>query len=298
MPDFTDADIEKFLQSRGVKTQSAPAPTPDASPAPTPGSAQAAPAGGGGEKPSEELDWQRRASRGVAKGAARFASNAMQLAGNVFPGMAEKMQFSPTLNRLAGQMREFGDEPSEDWAQWFGSGAGEVVPSLMMPGVGARRVAGAIASRLPATFARGGGFAPSGAARAITGTGRVVDAAAKGAEAGAIANPEDPGAGAMVGGAAGGAGAVVGPAMRSPMGQWLGGHVPTSGLSHLAATAATAAGAPPWMTYPLAHSIRWYSSPLGRKLHFAGRWITDQTGRIIGEIPPGVAGQATSQVMQ
>ena len=306
MADFTDADVEKFLQSRGIKTQSAPAPapTPEGGGAPSAGppSAQAAPVEGAKSKEDKlkeiyEGDWQARASRGVAKGVARFGSNVGQLATGLFPSLGELAGRLPeSVQRKMSEIREFGEEPSEDWAQWLGSGAGEVAPNLMLPGAGATKVAGGIASRLPATFARGGGFVPSRAANIVTGTGKAVDTIAKGAQAGAIANPDDPSTGAVVGGVAGAIPGVAGPALRTEPMKWIGGHMLPSAIS---GTLGMVAGIPPWISYPVAHSIRWHSSPIGRRLIRAGRFITDQSGRVIGEyVPGGAAGAAAGQAMQ
>ena len=305
MADFTDDDVEKFLQSRGVKTQAAPTPAPEGAP---PGSAQAAPVRDEdkGSREDEfkkrlEGDWQLRAGRGVAKGLARTASNVGRLATHLAPSLGELAGKLPEgVQRKMSEMREFGDEPSEDWAQYLGSAAGEIAPNLMLPGLGAETLAARAGTRLfPPIFTRGAGFAPATGARVARGAGRAVDVTAQGAEAGAIANPEDPETGAAVGAAAGAIPGTVGPALRSRIGRMVGSHMLPAALAGGAFHAATTAGLPHWAAYSLAiPAIRWYRSPLGLRLHRIGNYITDQSGRVIGQIPAGPAGGAASQAMQ
>lgn len=301
-------DPDAFLRSRGVKPAGQPEPTPEPKSAPPsvgPSSAEAAPTSSG--EAGEEKSFLRRLvesnpnvrfAKGAARGVTRLGMDTGRLLGNMSTTLADLPGKLPeSVQRGLSRAREFADEPSEGIAEGAGAIAGEYGPLLATPGVGAEAAAARLAARFfPPMFVRGGSFLPSAAHRAVRTAGRTVDAAAKGATAGAITNPDDPATGATVGAVGGAAMPAAGAAMRSQTGQWLGGHLLPSGLASIAASGLT--GLPPWMTFPVIHSIRWYSSPLGRKLYQSGRWITDQSGRVIGEIPAGAAGGAASQAMQ
>ena len=119
----------------------------------------------------------------------------------------------------------------------------------------------------------------------------VTEQGAKGAIGGFIADPQHPETSiptGALGGAIPGAGAAI---MNSPIGRFLGRNAIPGLASYLAYHGLTSAGLPGgWhtalgsaLTLPIAHSMRWFHSPIGRRLRQIGEKLVDETGRVIGE---------------
>ena len=204
--------------------------------------------------------------------------------------------------------RKFAAEPDEEP---LGRPVGQYGPLFLDPFAGAGEVAEGIAAkaltRMPlAKYIPGQGFVAQvgpqvpklgvkGASRVVKGAGMAGDVAgtaAGGAVGGALANPDDPGRGAVAGMVAGPAGKVLGPAFRSPTARWAASHALPLAVAE-GVTQAT--GLSRGVTYP---NIIWYYSPVGRKLHGVGDKIMDEFGRIIGRIGPMAAGYAGSAAGQ
>lgn len=304
-----DFDPIEFLRSRGIE----PAGVPKATPAPGRGEAQAAPSAPASEDDGDEKSFPRkvveglpgvRFMKGMARGTARLGTDIGSLASTVAPSLANLPNKLPDVaQRALASAKEFGEQPSEGLIEGAGSIAGEYGPLMALPGPGLEAAAARAAARyLPPMFIRGGGFVPAAVPKGVRVATRAGDQAAKGATAGAIMDPDDPASGAMTGAVAGPALGAVGAGMRTPVGKWIGGHIPASLASHGVWAAGKALGIPGPLVYPAVHSIRWYSAPIGRQIIQRGRWITDQSGRILGEVVgPGTAapvGAAASQAVQ
>ena len=183
---------------------------------------------------------------------------------------------------------------------------------MMAPGwgIGALSRAAAPATTAAPIFVRGVGWvpgattAPSWLGRAIQGTGKMAEGAVQGAEAGAIATPEDPESGAISGAVGGAIPTPLGAFARSSIGRRLGGTLPPAiatgaGLAALDALYggghaghSAAAGT---LAHLIIRNISWHGSPVGGTLYRLGNRIMDSTGRVIGSIPPGLAAQLAAK---
>jgi hypothetical protein len=264
-----------FLKKYGIddktltKTMPKPAPSlPDTTAAKTGGGGIMGTITGGIEKAHEfaggldPLD-PKEIGRGEAKAAGGLALGAAKLAGRAFPSINEALGNSPT----AQQLQQFVNRPSEGFAETAGNVATQGAAMLMGPG--GARAAGYIPKAYKYTRA------------AVEG----VEAAAKGALGGAVANPDDPATGAAWGAGGSIAGPAFGMGLRSRGGRWLGGHLPGSlagyslynllGHHDVVGSALAATGA---------HAVRWVNTPFGNKLYRFGSRLFDQTGRLVGSL--------------
>jgi hypothetical protein len=139
----------------------------------------------------------------------------------------------------------------------------------------------------PSKFVKGGKIA------------QAAETAARGAFGGALANPDDPVRGAASGAPAGFAGPLAQRAMQSPMGRFIGGHLPEATLAgvayqvlrHVPGGHAILAG----LIWP---SIHWYRSPFGRKFRQWGEHVIDEAGNILGRVNPEASGYAAGKADQ
>lgn len=281
-------DFMKSLGYPGKDATTAPPPGPGTAPAAT---AAAAPA----SDPNPTPDWQRSMGKGVAKSLAGTATALPKLANEgirlASPGLADKL--SDLAERVPGvhRMEEFAQEPSDNWAETAGYLGGEAGQLLMGPGElkwGAK-----LASKFPKAVWGGPGQGFKAVARPwLERTGRSAEGVVRGGAAGAITDPQDPAAGAVGGAALGGLAPSVGALAKSQAGQWMGGvaarNVPWAAL----AAVADHMGVPrEWLwTAGLPELLRWYHSPVGRRLTQAGRSMARAGGRGIERADPRIAG--------
>ena len=287
--------------------------------------------GQGSEKPrDEDLDWQQRAGKGVARGLATDVQELARLAQHFNPAAAARFkQEHPNVTNVMRQLRSFSEQPSTSWSESIGEAFGESLPTSFMPlGWGSKAAARAVNPLLARTGVRAaqpaqtvakyirspGPGSPGhwvqqvvspavpGSSGYLTKGGRYAKGLAKkvgtageigayGGLGGALADPEHPGQGAK----AGAAGAVAGKAgskfFRSRWGQHLGDILAREGTYRVLHDMF---GIP---YYPLAGPlIIWRSSPIGKVLRKVGGNIVDQTGRVVGAVNPMAAGMAASRL--
>ena len=129
--------------------------------------------------------------------------------------------------------------------------------------------------------------------------GRWVEGTAKGAAAGALADPDDPSAGAVIGGTTAGLLPMASAALRSRALRRAGGFALPSAATGAAIHLGAGLGLPKQMVIGAAiHNIRWHSSPAGRVLYRWGRYLTDRTGKMVGEISAPLAGYGAGSLME
>lgn len=279
-------DADRLLKKYGA---------PAAAPAPTAASASS--------PRDEDLDWQQRAGKGVAKSLAETATAIPQLAN------AGIRYFSPStasqLDEMAEQipgvkrMEKFAAEPSTSWAETGGRIGGEL--AQVLPGAGAAKLAPWLAKVAPQAmvkpvFAAGRGF--TAAPRTLpTAAANTAEAAARGAAGGAITDPQHPARGAAIGAGTAGLAGVAGQALRSQVGQWLSDHLARYGPSVAIHEAARLFGVPVDWVYAIGipHLLRWHSSPYARALGGAGRATADVTGQVLQAVPPVMAGAGAGE---
>jgi hypothetical protein len=216
----------------------------------------------------DELDWQQRAGKGVAKGLTNVGFQAEHLARYFFPSL-DRLAKTAVPAETRKRLREFADEPSSGIAESVGRVGGEALPTAFAPT----------------------GFLGGKAATGLVGTGlRAAERAAGGAAGGALADPEHPGQGAVAGAAGAVAAPIGGAAFRSPLGRMVGqlgaGEGAYYGAHHLTGI--------PFHPF-LGPAIVWHSSPVGRSLRRVGNAIMDQAGKIIGHINPATVGYGVSR---
>jgi hypothetical protein len=194
-------------------------------------------------------------------------------------------------------MEAFAVEPSTSWAETGGNVLGTGAQLLMGPGeleIGAK-----LASMFPkATFA----------SRAVTGgptfiakqrpwvhnLGQAAEYAGRGAVAGAVTDPSDPGAGAALGAVTGGLTPAAGRALRSRMGEWIGGQIARHGPLAAINAVAYHMGVPAHLLWEsgFAQAFLWHSSPLGRPLERYGRRGARGLGQLLMRTDPRIPGAA------
>lgn len=222
----------------------------------------------------DELDWQQRAGKGVAKGLTNVGFQAEHLGRYFMPSLDRiaKAVVSPETRK---RLREFANEPSSGIAESVGEIGGEALPTMFAP-VG--KLA-SVASKVLPQAGRVGTIAANAAERA-----------GLGAAGGALGDPEHPGQGAVTGAAGALAAPIGGAALRSPLGRMAG---------QLAAAEGAYYGAHELTGIPfhpfLGPAIVWHSSPVGKTLRRFGNAVVDQTGKIIGHINPATVGYAAGR---
>lgn len=289
----------KDLLGRSGEKPAAPGAAPDAAPAPTelaePSQARAqwAPPAAGHVPEPDELDWQQRAGRGVAKTGAWALTGLGHLA-NQGVGLA-----SPSMQRSLGdlaesvpgvkQMEEFGAQPYEGAAETIGGGLTQLAAGWATPELGLGRLVSGLGNMVAPTarFARGAALTPTGWGRAVGSAATAAESAGKGAIGGAIADPDNPVEGAKVGAVGGLAPPGLSRLLRSRAGQYVGGAMARAAPS-LGLGAAVGYHGP--FMHAAHHGVRSWHSPIGRWFDKYGRKLFDQTGKFIGYVNPLTGG--------
>ena len=244
---------------------------------------------------SGEFEFQAGLGKGLARGGTKFIGNIAELFGK----------------KLPEGMQKFADAPAESAGEEFGSPVGEYGSGMLVGGGLGGLVEGAIggtvtpwlgaaASRLNAL--RGTLTGPAAAYRNVISRlagpalPKAVGAVTGGAAGGAIANPEQPGLGALAGAAGGPVPMGVGKIFSSPVGREIGGHALRGVAAFGAYEFLKKAGLPAEPAWIIAvPNIRWLRSPVGGKLHRVGNWLTDTAGNVVAKLPPSLTGQAAGQ---
>jgi hypothetical protein len=194
-------------------------------------------------------------ARGEGKALGSLGLGAAKLAGHAFPSINKAIADSPS----AQQLQQFVDQPPESAAETVGNVMTQGATMMAGPG-----------------WARAAGYIPKAYRYARAGV-EGVEAAAKGALGGAVANPDDPKTGAMSGAAGSMLPGALGQGLRSApvkfMGRWM---LPETAWALLHGYT----GVPFYSG--LGPLVAWHTSPFGRALRNTGEKIVDQTGRLIG----------------
>ena len=249
----------------------------------------------------EDLDWQQKMGQGVAKNVAGIATGVPRLInkgiGLVSPGLSESL--GDLAERIPGVKRaeEFAASPSEGGFETAGGAL--ATGAELVAGPGEWKLGEKLASKFPTpTFAGGGkGFVPTPRPWVKT-LGDVAESTGRGAVAGAIADPDDPGTGATIGAATGGLARPLGGLLRSEIGQMAAGHAArgtawaaVQGLGHAIGVPAHilwAAGVP--------EAILFWHSPLGKMLHGGGRRAAELVGRALVKADPRIPAGASAKI--
>lgn len=291
----TDADVQNFIKGWGAAPSAPGAPAASASEEPRPGHVPT----------DDELDWQQRAGKGVAKEGASLITGTGRLInkgiGLVSPSTRDEL--GELAERIPGvkRMEAFAAEPSSSFAESAGGLGLDLATGFAAPelGIGSRiaQVANKIAPT--ARYVRGMGLVPTGFGRAAGAASTAGEAAGKGAIGGAVANPDDPETGAIAGAAGGAALPAASAFLRSPIGKTVGGFAARggvgagfAGLAHLLGVphqALTAIGLAPFVHH-------WHG--LGSGIHRFGRYAFDRAGRVIGYIDPVTGGIVAGRVSE
>lgn len=121
---------------------------------------------------------------------------------------------------------------------------------------------------------------------------RGIDFAARGALAGAITDPQDPGTGAVTGAVTGGALPLAGKALQSKPGQWIAGQIARRGPYAAIDAIAQSIGIPSHLLWEtgIAEAILFYHAPGGKILDPAGRKAASWLGRALTRTNPLASG--------
>jgi hypothetical protein len=339
-PVWSDDEINSFLGSRGHTVAPPGTPTQPGSVGageatgypPSPGVLEQIRSFLGGSQITPgraptyaEMGWQEAAGQGAAREAVSLGRGAAKLAGQVLP-TSVRNTLGQAIEQIPGVQRaeEFATGEPEGPAEYIGSGAMDTVLSALMPQLGLE----ALAARYAPLFRRGmqqvptwvnplgaGGrwmmghmptlaYAPRSYNAAQT-AARATEAGIKGAAGGAIANPDDPAAGAEAGAGAALGGKAAGRALRSEtakqIGGWAARHAPTTALGALLGGHGghEVLGGAAGMLFPhaLGGVTRHYHTVPGSALNRFGRAMFDSSGRFLGWAAPTegvIAGRATS----
>jgi hypothetical protein len=263
----------------------------------------ATPKGGGTAAPGpsdDQLDWQQRAGKGIAKTLASAATGIPRAInagiGLVAPETSEKL--GELGERIPGvkRMEDFAAEPSTSWAETAGNVLGTGAQLLMGPGeleIGAK-----LASMFPkATWMGASGLGRGFRAMPrpwVRNLGQAAEYAGRGAVAGAVTDPNDPGAGAALGAATGGLTPAAGQALRSRMGRWVGGQVTRHGPVAMANALAYHLGVPAHLLWETGfmQAFLWHHAPLGAPLERYGRRGARGLGKLLMRSDPRLPGAA------
>jgi hypothetical protein len=288
MPSDT-GDLDKYLKSIGEKPIAETSTEPMA----------VATAGSG---PSDEhLDWQQRTGKGLAKSLASTATSIPRAInagiGLVSPETQEKLGTAAEQIPGVKRMEDFAAEPSTSWAESAGNWAG--TGAQLLAGPGELEIGAKLASMFPkATFAgRGMGFVAKPRPW-VHNLGQAAEYAGRGAVAGAVTDPNDPGAGAALGAATGGLTPVAGRALRSRMGEWMGGMIARHGPVAAINAVAYHLGVPAhylWET-GFAQAFLWHRAPLGQPLERYGRRGAQGLGQLMMRSDPRIPGAAAGSL--
>jgi hypothetical protein len=222
-----------------------------------------------GTAPSyRDMDWQQAMGSGVAKGVGILAHEGGRLLEHFAPEGSNQW-----LEENIPGVRSFDQWAERQYKEPY-RGPAERAGSYLTQG--AATLVG------PSKFVRAGKYA------------QAAETAARGALGGALADPDNPVRGAAYGAPAGFAGPLARRALQSPLGQFIGSHVPGAVLGGLTYEGLRRLG-------PIGHaigaglvmpSIHWYRSPLGRKLRQWGGYVFDEFGNILGRVNPEASGYA------
>jgi hypothetical protein len=271
----------------------------------------------------DDMDWQQAAGQGAARRAAQLGIGAAKLAGQVLP-TSVRNTLGGALENIPGvsRMKDFASADPEGPAEMIGGGAVDIAGGGMLPSLGlGSRAAAMVPKTVTGTvtpgavtpiwnagqwIARAGtptiNFAVKNypkATRAAGFAGNVAEGAAKGALGGAVASPDDPTTGAEYGAGGAIAGRGLGAALRSPLGQYVGGvaarYAPTTALGAMLGhgygvpgMAGGAGGLGALAHQVVGKSAHHFHSPLGYYLDATGRRIFDGSGRFLGYLPATV----------
>jgi hypothetical protein len=280
-----DAEVDKLLYG-------------DAGPPGTPSK------GGGGAAPGpsdDQLDWQQRAGKGVAKslaGAATGIPRAINAGiGLVSPEAQEKLGNLGEQIPGVKRMEAFAAEPSTSWAETAGNLAG--TGATMLAGPGELEIGSKLASMFPkATFAgRGMGFVAKQRPW-VRNLGQAAEYTGRGALAGAETDPNDPGAGAALGAATGGLTPAAGRALRSKMGRWMGEQIARHGPVAAMNAVAYHMGVPSHLLWEsgFAQAFLWHHAPWGGPLGEYGRRGARGLGQLMMRSDPRIPGAAAGSL--
>lgn len=278
--DYLD-DIDKHLKSIGAtpfseKGKAAPAPVPEKS------------AGRSmlSKAMEDQFGYMEDVTKGLVRGGTRAMSGAARMIGKELPT----------------GMQQFADAPAESPGESFGTTVGEYgAPMLTGAGLGglaARALAGPAARGVAALNALRGrnmiAATPMAAgARVAQGAGGLAGSGA----AGALADPDNPGQGAIAGTVGGAVPGAVGGAMRSNIGRETAGHLARGGVAWAAYNGLQAVGLPGEPAWIIAiPNIKWLKSPTGRRLNWLGDKIMDGAGNVIAQVPPSAAGTLAAEL--
>ena len=304
MADYDDLIQKYYTAPAATPKQPSAAPPPASKPAPPqapsgkasgygdliekyytpPPAAPAEPGGGFREALGNEFEFQAGLGKGLARGGTKFIGNIAELFGK----------------KLPEGMQKFADAPAESAGEEFGSPVGEYGPGMLVGGglgsLAARAVGRVAAPWLGPLAARLNAMRGLTAMKGISALPKVAGAVTGGAAGGAIANPEQPGLGALAGAAGGQVPMGVGKIFSSPAGREIGGHALRGVAAFGAYKFLKEAGLPAEPAWIIAvPNIRWLRSPVGGKLHRVGNWLTDTAGNVVAKLPPSLTGQAAGQ---
>jgi hypothetical protein len=309
-------NLDDYLKRIGVP-EATPETAPPAEPKDRFGESLMPPPAFGGRR-YNELGLLEKGEEIAGKGYAQLAHGTGKLASHFVPGWLSRFVAESAPGHA---ITEEAERPYQSEAEKWGARATELGGLVAggAPGAGAK-VGAKLGEKaleklwpvgkvwIPGTGGRFGRFYPQYsrpreiARKVARGVGTGVESGAKGAVAGAIGDPDDPATGAMYGGLGGLAGPITGGAMRSQVGQFVGGQIPGAALTGLAGAGvygATHALGLPWEVGAAAQAgvigpaIHWYSSPIGKRLRRFGSYVMDEFGNIIGKYAaPATGGTA------
>ncbi|HEY2108093.1 MAG TPA: hypothetical protein VGH29_20010 [Candidatus Binataceae bacterium] len=229
---------------------------------------------------------EQEMGRGVAKSVAGTATGIPRAAnaalGLIEPSMSRSL--GDLAERVPGvkRMEEFAAEPSQSWSETAG----------YLGGAGTQLLAGPAA--LPGRFVPGRGFVPATRAQQAGNVGKSVIGGAAG---GAMADPENPSAGALTGAATGGLAPLAGAALKSRPAQYMAGHYGAYGLGAALTAIGEAVGIPAhylWMAgvLPL---IERYHSPTSRAIRAGTKATVGGTGTALERASPRAVGATAGE---
>jgi hypothetical protein len=227
-----------------------------------------------GASPSyRDMDWQQAAGAGVAKGVGILAHQGGKLLEHFAPEGA-----TPWLEENIPGVRRFDQWAERQYKEPY-RGPAEKIGSYLTQG--AATLLG------PSKFVKGGKIA------------QAAETAARGAFGGALADPDHPVRGAALGAPAGFAGPLAQRALQSPMGRFIGGHIPEAILGSAAYAALRhVPGGHVIMAGLIWPSIHWSRSPFGRNIRRWGERIIDEFGNTLGRVNPEAGGYAAGKADQ
>jgi hypothetical protein len=261
--------------------------------------------GGAASGPGDDqLDWQQRTGKGIAKtlaGAVTSIPRAINAGiGLVAPETSEKL--GELGERIPGvkRMEDFAAEPSTSWAETAGNVLG--TGATLLAGPGELEIGAKLASMFPkATWMGASGLGRGFRAMPrpwVRNLGQAAEYAGRGAVAGAVTDPNDPGAGAAFGAVTGGLTPAAGRALRSRMGTWVGGQVARHGPVAMANALAYHLGVPAHLLWETGfmQAFLWHHAPLGGPLERYGRRGARGLGKLLMRADPRLPGAAAGSL--